>query len=91
MKIKCTYCRAEINDYDEKCPNCGGQNHNLKRVGNEVPQTIEELKQWYQDMNLPPEEVTRFFIGKLYSSVITQAIIPGIKCICLIQLESTTS
>ena len=64
MKIKCTYCRAEINDYDEKCPNCGGQNHNLKRVGNEVPQTIEELKQWYQDMNLPPEEVTRFFIGK---------------------------
>ena len=64
MKIKCTYCRAEMNDYDEKCPKCGGQNHNLKRVGNEVPKTIEELQQWYSDMNLPPENVTRFFIGK---------------------------
>ena len=30
------------------------------------PKTIEELKQWYQDMNLPPEETTRFFIGKNY-------------------------
>lgn len=31
-----------------------------------TPKTIEELKQWYQDMNLPPEETTRFFIGKNY-------------------------
>lgn len=28
------------------------------------PKTIEELRQWYIDRNLPPEEVTRFFIGK---------------------------
>ena len=29
-----------------------------------IPKTIEELKQWYKDMNLPHETVTRFFIGK---------------------------
>lgn len=28
------------------------------------PKTIEELKLWYDWHNLPPEEVTRFFIGK---------------------------
>lgn len=28
------------------------------------PTTIEELKQWYAARHLPPEEVTRFFIGK---------------------------
>lgn len=28
------------------------------------PQTIEELRQWYVKHNLPPEEVTRFFIGR---------------------------
>lgn len=28
------------------------------------PKTIEELRQWYIDKNLPPEDVTRFFIGK---------------------------
>lgn len=30
------------------------------------PQTIEELKQWYKDMNLPDEKTTRFFIGTNY-------------------------
>ncbi len=39
-------------------------NEHLKRVGNAVPQTIEELKLWYAEHNLPPEETTRFFIGK---------------------------
>mgnify|MGYP004510202489 CR=1 FL=1 len=29
-----------------------------------TPKTIEELKQWYNDMNLPSETTTRFFIGK---------------------------
>lgn len=27
------------------------------------PRTIEELRQWYVDHNLPPMDVTRFFIG----------------------------
>ena len=34
----------------------------LQKTGQ--PQTIEELRRWYIDHNLPPEEVTRFFIGK---------------------------
>ena len=29
-----------------------------------ITKTIEELKQWYAEMQLPPEEVTRFFIDK---------------------------
>ena len=33
---------------------------------NIMPETIEELKQWYIDMNLPDENTTRFFIGKDY-------------------------
>ena len=33
---------------------------------NQSPKTIEELKQWYIDRNLPSENVTRFFIGKDY-------------------------
>ncbi len=31
------------------------------------PTTIEELKHWYEMHHLPPEEVTRFFIGKNYT------------------------
>ena len=64
MKIKCEYCQSEINDYDEKCPNCGAVNKNLKRNAIGVPKTIDELKQWYIERNLPDENVTRFFIGK---------------------------
>lgn len=30
----------------------------------EIPETIEQLQAWYTAHNLPPEEVTRFFIGK---------------------------
>ena len=30
----------------------------------ETPRTIEELKAWYVSHHLPPEDVTRFFIGK---------------------------
>ena len=64
MKIKCEYCGNYLSDTDEKCPNCMAPNEHLKRVGNEVPQTIDELKLWYGEHNLPPEETTRFFIGK---------------------------
>lgn len=64
MKIKCNYCECYLNDYDERCPNCGATNDNFKRTANEQPTTIEELKQWYVSHNLPPENVTRFYIGK---------------------------
>lgn len=66
MRIKCKYCRSYISDTDERCSFCGAVNEDLKRVGDGVPRTIEELKQWYLDHNLPSEEITRFFIGKDY-------------------------
>ena len=33
-------------------------------MSSKQPSTIEELRQWYKDRKLPPENVTRFFIGK---------------------------
>ena len=66
MKIKCDYCGSFINDFDEKCPNCGAVNSHLVRNANQAPKTIEELKQWYIDRKLPDENTTRFFIGKDY-------------------------
>ena len=66
MKIKCDYCGNYINDYDEKCSSCGAVNTHLVRNSNQAPKTIEELKKWYIDKNLPDENTTRFFIGKDY-------------------------
>ena len=64
MQIKCDYCGGYLEDNAEVCPNCGGPNGHLKRFSNAIPKTIEELKEWYSAHNLPPENVTRFFIGK---------------------------
>ncbi len=63
MKIKCEYCNSYIDETEERCPTCGAANKDFKRVGNQVPTTIEELEKWYKDHNLPEYEVTRFFIG----------------------------
>lgn len=67
MKIKCEYCGSFISDSDERCTSCGATNNNLKRNANNVPETIEQLKQWYIEHNLPDENITRFFIGKNYT------------------------
>lgn len=32
MKVKCDYCRADIEDTDEKCPHCGADNSHLKKL-----------------------------------------------------------
>lgn len=72
MKVKCEHCGAEISELDIKCPYCRGENVHYKKEivstynSNNEPKTIEELKQWYIAMNLPDENVTRFFIGKNY-------------------------
>lgn len=63
-KVKCEYCGGFIQDTDKECPVCGAVNENYSRVAKDTPETIEELKSWYKARNLPPEEVTRFFIGK---------------------------
>lgn len=64
MKILCEYCNSYISDTDEKCPYCGAVNEHLKRIGDGVPKTIDDLKLWYTEKNLPDENITRFFIGK---------------------------
>ena len=67
MKIKCEYCGSMFDDTLEKCPSCGATNSNVRRSTSDQPITIEGLKQWYESKGLPPEDVTRFFIGKNYT------------------------
>ncbi len=64
MKIQCDYCSNTYEDTLEQCPFCGAPNPSHKNDGK--PKTIEELRDWYVKRNLPPEETTRFFIGKNY-------------------------
>ena len=64
MQRKCEYCGVAYEDSLPACPQCGAPNKYRRATGIEVPKTIEELAAWYAEKNLPPEEVTRFFIGK---------------------------
>ncbi len=64
MQIKCDYCGALIDDSSKTCPKCGAPLSGVHRTAKEQPKTIEELKEWYVAHHLPPEEITRFFIGK---------------------------
>lgn len=64
MRIKCDYCGSMIEEQNAVCPNCGATLDGVNRFAGGQPRTIEELKQWYIARKLPPEEVTRFFIGK---------------------------
>lgn len=64
MKIKCEFCGTMMDDTQSVCPSCGAPNRNVRRSSGDQPLTIEELRQWYEGKGLPPEEVTRFFIGK---------------------------
>ena len=64
MQVKCNYCGALVDETSETCPKCGAPLTGAHRTAKGQPKTIEELKEWYTDHHLPPEEVTRFFIGK---------------------------
>ena len=63
-KLRCEYCGYFMSDKEDVCPKCGAANSNHQRTAPDTPQTIEQLQSWYRARNLPPEEVTRFFIGK---------------------------
>jgi len=64
MKVKCNYCDQLIEDNLNYCPYCGGSMPTSNRTASGQPKTIAELQDWYKAHNLPPENVTRFFIGK---------------------------
>ena len=64
MKVKCDYCQQMVEETERSCPFCGAPMPTANRTAIEQPKTIEELQQWYAARNLPPENVTRFFIGK---------------------------
>ncbi|MGN1203657.1 MAG: hypothetical protein ACI4SA_01260 [Lachnospiraceae bacterium] len=65
MKLKCEYCDSWINDYDAVCPNCGATNSHYTRQADGTPKTIEELKRWAKEKNLPLKEM-RTYIGEDY-------------------------
>lgn len=64
MKVRCEYCGSMVDDREQRCPNCGASLPSGGRTANGQPQTIEELQSWYTAHKLPPESITRFFIGK---------------------------
>ena len=64
MKVKCDYCGGAIDETMKHCPNCGAALSGANRTSEEQPKTIEELQAWYVGHHLPPEHITRFFIGK---------------------------
>ena len=64
MDVKCDYCGAMVDERSKSCPKCGAPLSGANRTASEQPKTIEELKDWYVAHNLPPEEITRFFICK---------------------------
>ena len=64
MKIQCNYCGAMIDETVRYCPQCGAPLSGANRVADEQPKTIEQLHGWYVAHHLPPEHITRFFIGK---------------------------
>ena len=64
MKIKCDYCEKLVDESLKECPFCGASLSSANRTSSRQPKTIEELKEWYRQHKLPPEEITRFFIGK---------------------------
>ena len=64
MKVKCDYCQQLVEETEKSCPFCGAPMPTANRTAIEQPKTIEQLQEWYKARNLPPENVTRFFIGK---------------------------
>lgn len=67
MKIKCDHCGEWIDSENKFCPNCGTavqceEHSSTKPIKIEVPTTIDELKEWAAQNNLPLEDM-RTYIG----------------------------
>lgn len=64
MKVKCDFCDNYFEDTESSCPYCGGANTAAgnHRFSNGVPKTIDELKLWAVQNNVPLAEM-RVYIG----------------------------
>lgn len=67
----CPFCGAQQTQSARFCSACGRELIGYTApqpadmsAPDAVPKTIDELKAWYVARNLPPEETTRFFIGR---------------------------
>ena len=65
MQVKCDYCGSFIDEQLETCPNCGAPNERIKRTATGVPRTIEELKAFCAEKNIPLDKF-KFHIGENY-------------------------
>lgn len=65
MKLTCEYCGNYIKDTEEVCSVCGAPNTHLKRSGDGIPKTIEELKAFCEAKKIPLDRM-RFFLGEDY-------------------------
>lgn len=63
MKVKCDYCENYFDDELSNCPFCGGTNNHIRRGSDDVPKTIEELKEFCTKNNIPAENL-KFHIGE---------------------------
>ena len=65
MKIPCEYCGQMIPETEQTCPHCGAVNRRVKRTAYGVPTTIEELRAYCRNHNLPLADM-RVFLGEDY-------------------------
>lgn len=64
MKVKCEFCGNYFEDTEQNCPCCGGANTAVggHRFSNCVPKTIEELRLWAEQHNVPLAKM-QMYIG----------------------------
>ncbi len=65
MDTKCEYCDGFYDDQMENCPHCGATNKHIRRVSDQIPKTIDELKQYCINNNVPVQQM-HFYIGEDY-------------------------
>lgn len=66
MQVKCDFCGSYIDEALETCPNCGAPNEHIKREATGVPRTIEELKAFCVEKQIPLDKF-KFHIGENYT------------------------
>lgn len=66
MKVICEYCGNYLDSTEEKCPSCGAPNSHFARTASDSPKTIEQLKEFCRQKNIPLETL-HMHIGENYT------------------------